>query len=218
MEPVRGATDTHSAGVRVSREITGPTANYSLSPRSDWQTIRTISTRTKQPVDVELGYSKFTFGATYIGERGIMYKGLIGRPKSGEKLEEMGHAKSKFGIFYHQFGTSQDEDVLVWHAQDDCEDDIKALFVGRPRVLSGDDGEGSRRRSWLYLDLYRNTNPETANLIVEIPGRQARKELEKVGPELEEMVARKRRFLTKNFTGDLRCESIRGRSIGRPMS
>lgn len=138
-----------------------------------------------------------------------MYKGLIGGPKAGTKVDEMGHAKSKFGIFYHKFGTAQDDDVLVWYVRDgqDVKEEVKALFVGRPRVLCGDDREGSGRRSWLYLDLYRNTNPETANIIIEIPGRQSSQALEQVGPELEEMVAKKRRFLTKDFSGDLRCES-----------
>lgn len=36
--------------------------------RSDWQTLRTIDTHTMKYVDDDLGFSKFTFGACWIGE------------------------------------------------------------------------------------------------------------------------------------------------------
>ena len=147
-------------------------------------------------MDVELGWAKFTFGATYVGEQGILYKGRIGRPAPGEPDHG---ADTKFGVFYHRFGTPQEQDILVWHAPHEFR------FFGRPQVIGGNVREGSGRRAWLYLDLFKSTNPESECLLVELPGGTKRDSLTEVGQVLPELVMERRRWLTNNFTGTLRC-------------
>lgn len=115
----------------------------------------------------------------------------------------MGHADSKFGIHFHVFGTAQEEDVVVWQPDPTA----GTQFVGRPRVLSGDEKEGSGRRRWFYLDVYRNTNPQASVLIVEVPKEDEVDGIEKIGSVIATGVKERRRWLTNNHSGLLTCKS-----------
>lgn len=53
----------------VHLDLDGLLEAWQLTDRSDWQRIRTIDTQTKEVVEADLTQGKFTFGATWVGDK-----------------------------------------------------------------------------------------------------------------------------------------------------
>ena len=172
---------------------------YSADPcRSDWQKIRTLDTTTKQPVDDDLFESKFTFGVSWIGSSGFLYKKPI-RPDSGATSTG---ADSQFGIYYHHLRTPQSADMLVWYGKGE---EARSLITGRPVVCSWDVSGTEGGRRWVFWNVYRNTNPETECFIFELPSDLNSLSGEATGQELAQLIANPK-WLSTGYTGDLHCE------------
>ncbi|WVW78544.1 hypothetical protein I302_100499 [Kwoniella bestiolae CBS 10118] len=158
---------------------------------SDWQTIKVYDTTTKQPVDVDVGGSKFTFGATWIGEEGYIYKRIIGYNGSDSSLSD-----GSYGMFYHRIGQPQSTDIAVLPFTGEFHE----RFVGKAHTVSSDQSASPTKRTWLTFDIYRNTNPETELLVVELPGGPRSVD----GETIERLVREERKWVTKWFTGETR--------------
>ncbi|WVQ97984.1 hypothetical protein IAU59_005104 [Kwoniella sp. CBS 9459] len=159
---------------------------------SDWQTIRVYDTRTKQAVDTDLGGSKFTFGVTWVGEEGFIDKRIIHYdPVTGVPSN---FSDGKFGMFYHRIGEPQSSDIGVLRFTDK----FNGRFCGKAKIISVDQKPGSGKRAWLTFDLYRNTNPETELLVVELPGGTGAVN----GRIIEDLVYNHAKFVTTGFTGE----------------
>ncbi|WVQ69179.1 uncharacterized protein L199_007395 [Kwoniella botswanensis] len=158
---------------------------------SDWQTIRVFDTTTKKSVDVDVGGSKFTFGVTWIGEEGYIYKRIIGYNGDDSSLTDGAYA-----MFYHRVGQPQSTDVAVLPFTGEFHEH----FVGKAFTVSSDHSTSSTKRTFLTFDIYRNTNPETELLIVELPGGPR----EVDGQIIAELVKDKRKWVTRGFTGETR--------------
>ncbi|WVF69937.1 hypothetical protein IAT40_004722 [Kwoniella sp. CBS 6097] len=158
---------------------------------SDWQTIRVYDTQTKKAIDTDLGGSKFTFGVTWVGEAGFIYKRIIDYdPLKGIPTFSTG----KFGMFYHRIGEPQSSDIGVLRFTDKFD----GRFVNKAKVVGVDEKEDSGKRAWLTFDLHRNTNPETELLIVELPGGTGAID----GRIIENLVYHHAKFVTGGFTGE----------------
>ena len=162
-------------------------------------------------VEEDLNLAKFTFGATWIGDtvslqvadgahssKGFLYKRVINGPGS-----EFSTADGNFGYYYHRLGTPQSTDVLIWRGNGPG---ASSQIVGRPRVLTSDEREGSGKPAWLYFDVYRNTNPEAETFVVDLPDNLSQRE--DVGDVIADLVFGHRRWVTRGYTGTTNCESM----------
>ncbi|ODN82203.1 hypothetical protein, variant 1 [Cryptococcus amylolentus CBS 6039] len=159
---------------------------------SDWQRLRIIDTRTKEVLERDLGGSKFTFGVTWVGEKGFIYKRSVIYDPSNDGYDGIDGA---FGMFYHAVGQPQSTDVLIWSPPNGV-----FQYIGKTKVISVNEQEGSGERAWLALDVYRNTSPETELLVIELPGGTANP----VGSTIAELVVKEGKWLSRGFTGETR--------------
>lgn len=81
---------------------------------SDWRKAIIINSESKTQIDDTLRHIKFS-GLSWKGNEGFYYT-RYAAPKSGEELSGL-NAKGK--VYYHQIGTSQDEDELVFEPEGD---------------------------------------------------------------------------------------------------
>lgn len=169
--------------------------------RSDWQNIRLFSTSSTPfiPLEPDLTGAKFTFGATFLGSDGILYKRLIDThhpPPPGAGVD------GKFGLFYHRIGTKQEADVLVWHG---VVEDGNSLIMGHFKVISSDlkgNAKGDQARKWLVVDTYKDTTPDSELWVVEIPPDLA----EEPTSVLPDLVKSESRWITRGFSGMTVCK------------
>ncbi|WWC67883.1 uncharacterized protein I206_101800 [Kwoniella pini CBS 10737] len=158
---------------------------------SDWQSIRVFDTTTKQPIEKDVGGSKFTFGVTWIGEEGYIYKRIMDyNTEDGSLFREDG----SYGMFYHRIGQPQSTDIAVLPFTGE----FAEAFAGKPYIVSSDHSASPRKRSFLTFDLYRNTSPETELFIVELPEGPNKAD----GKVIEELIKKNRKWISKGFTGE----------------
>lgn len=180
--------------------------NYSWSPSgryfgailqelgSDWQNIRTIDTKTKEFVDNTLYKSKFVFGACWVQDFGFIYKRILNMPIHVDDES----ADGQFGLFYHTLNTPQREDVNIWRGTGT---EAQLLTVERPYLCSADTKGGSQKRSWLFFDVYRDTNPECEAFLVELPNISS--EIPVMIPkELQRLCFSERKWISRGYGGE----------------
>ncbi|OWZ67141.1 hypothetical protein AYX15_01756 [Cryptococcus neoformans] len=157
---------------------------------SDWQRIRVIDTESKTVLEKDLGGSKFTFGVTWVGEKGFIYKRSIDYDATSDDYDGI---DGSFGMFYHAIGQHQSADVIVWGPPSG-----EFQFIGKAKVVTVDEKEENNKRAFLALDVYKNTSPETELLLVELPGGTAGP----AGVILPELVAKEMKWVSRGFTGE----------------
>lgn len=150
-----------------------------------------------EPVNEDLTQSKFTFGGCWVGERGFLYKKQIESTDSA--------ADGQYGVYFHKLHTPQDADTLVWSGEGP---NAASLFLNHPLLVSGDATPGSGRRGWIVGDIYRNTDQEAENFMIELPGDLS---LPKLGEELARLIKEEKKWLCKGYSGTMRC----GFDVGR---
>ncbi|WVQ76046.1 hypothetical protein IAR50_005682 [Cryptococcus sp. DSM 104548] len=158
---------------------------------SDWQRLRIIDTRTKEVLERDLGGSKFTFGVTWIGEMGFIYKRSVEFDPSSDNYDGV---DGSFGMFYHAVGQPQSSDVQIWGPPEGV-----FQYIGKAKVISANDKAASGERAWLTLDVYQNTSPETEMLVIELPDGTSNP----VGSVISELVLKEAKWLSKGFTGEM---------------
>ncbi|WVQ87070.1 hypothetical protein IAS59_000790 [Cryptococcus gattii] len=78
---------------------------------SDWQRVRVIDTESKTVLEKGLGGSKFTFGVTWVGGKGFIYKRSVDYDATSDDYDGI---DDSFGMFYHAVGQHQSADIIVW--------------------------------------------------------------------------------------------------------
>lgn len=104
----------------------------------------------------------------------------------------------QYGIYFHELGTPQNEDIVVWSAH--------GLFLNHPLVCS----TGSGGRAWLVGDVYRNTDQAAENFMVELPDLSA----PGLGPELARLIKSEKKWLCKGYSGTMKCKLDKTRRPG----
>ncbi|PWN32663.1 alpha/beta-hydrolase [Meira miltonrushii] len=161
---------------------------------SDWQTIRTIDTRTIKFVDSTLYKSKFVFGACWVQDFGFIYKRMLNVPL--DVHDE--NADGQFGLFYHTLNTPQTQDVNIWKGTGA---EAQLLTVERPYLCTADPKGCNQRRSWLFFDVYRNTNPECEAFLIELP--EISSKMPVIIPEdLQKLCFSERRWISRGYGGE----------------
>ena len=120
----------------------GKQAAYSVSiSGSDWREIYVLNTDTKEKLSDKIEWAKFT-GMPWEGD-GFYYQ-RFDTPKEGDELK----GTNKFGkIYYHQIGTVQSEDQLIYENPDNPENrfgswvssDERFLFIYSYESTSGNE-------------------------------------------------------------------------------
>lgn len=84
---------------------------------SDWRTWKVMEVETRTVLSDEIQWVKFS-GATWTPDsRGFFY-GRFDAPEEGQTFQSLNLNQK---IYYHRVGTSQDEDILVYHRPDQPE-------------------------------------------------------------------------------------------------
>lgn len=76
---------------------------------SDWTEIYVLDTKTKQLLDDHIEWAKFT-GAAWDGDKGFYYSAYP-RPEKGK---EFSNANEYHTVYYHELGTPQSQDKVVY--------------------------------------------------------------------------------------------------------
>ncbi|PWN18571.1 alpha/beta-hydrolase [Microstroma glucosiphilum] len=162
---------------------------------SDWQRLHTIDMSSGQPESIgqDVEHSKFTFGATFLSEDEFLYKRALqtdcpSRPGEGVPAKPDGD----FGLFYHHLGNEARADSVILG--------ISGRIVGKPVLCQSlmNTNDRARRRQWLFVDWYANTNPETESFLIELPSE---KKGHLKAASLATIVETGKRWLSRGFLG-----------------
>lgn len=161
---------------------------------SDWQNIRTIDTSTIEFVDSTLYKSKFSFGVCWVQDFGFIYKRMLNMPKNVHDES----ADGQFGLFFHTLNTPQIEDVNIWRGTGA---EARLLTVEKPYLCTSDVKGCNQRRSWLFFDVYRNTNPECEAFLIELPAISSNNPVF-IPEDLQELCFSQRRWISRGYKGE----------------
>ncbi|MBK49454.1 MAG: S9 family peptidase [Chloroflexi bacterium] len=131
----------------VSISPNGEYVAYSVSDGgSDWKTWKIIRVRDKKILKDEIQWTKFSSGSWESDNSGFYYQ-KYPKPK-GDALSDINRAPQ---LFFHQIGTSQNEDKLIYERPDrpNWSWGIQVTEDGLHRLLSV--GEGTDERNRLYI-------------------------------------------------------------------
>jgi hypothetical protein len=146
----------------------------------------------------DVDHSKFTFGATFLSEDEFLYKRAIeSEPPSNPDEGVPAKPDGDFGLFYHHLGSEASTDTVILG--------ISGRIVGKPVLCQSlfAPADEKRRRQWLFVDWYANTNPETESFLIELPvGRKGHLK----AASLATTVETGKRWLSRGFSGLTTCE------------
>jgi prolyl oligopeptidase len=134
---------------------------YSVSQSgSDWQTGYLMDVKTKKKITEELQWLKFT-GFSWKGDEGFYYT-RYPEPKDGDQLKGKNeHAR----IYYHQLGTSQSADKLIYEDPAHPQRFVGAGLTEDERFLILSTSEGTSGGEIWYKDLKDQAQKEFKLLI-----------------------------------------------------
>ncbi len=132
------------SGLAISDD--GTLMAYGLSTGgSDWSEYRVRNVATKEDKEDHLKWIKFSGASWTKDNRGFFYS-RYDEPNEKTQLEEVNYYQK---LYYHQLGTSQAEDILIYHRPDQKE--------------WGFDGSVTEDGRYLIISVWRGTDPK--NLI-----------------------------------------------------
>ncbi|ORX36935.1 prolyl oligopeptidase family-domain-containing protein [Kockovaella imperatae] len=170
---------------------------------SDWQKIRTLDTTTRQPIEDDLIESKFTFGTSWIGSNGFIYKKPIRaldiNGNASASSAALAEADGQYAMFYHHLKTPQCEDVMVWYGTGP---NARNLITGRPIDCSWDLRGDQKGRRWVFWDIHRSASAETESFIFELPLNLDGMSGRETGMQLKRLIGQGK-WLSRGFTGSL---------------
>ncbi|GAB4147573.1 MAG: prolyl oligopeptidase family serine peptidase [Planctomycetaceae bacterium] len=116
MDPNKWSKDGTVALAGLSFSDDGKYVAYGIAEAgSDWRTWRVMDIATKKVLDDELKWVKFSSVSWTKDGKGFFYS-RYDEPKKGAKFQSLNLNQK---LMYHRVGTSQDEDVLVYHRPDE---------------------------------------------------------------------------------------------------
>ena len=123
---------------------------------SDWRSIRVMDTRSKEMLDDQVEWAKFT-GIAWRGN-GFYYQ-RFPKPKPGNALKAQNtHGK----IYYHQLGSSQDADQLIFENPDNPNNRFGAQVTDDERFLIIYSSETTHGNGLYFKDLSKPDNQFSA--------------------------------------------------------
>jgi len=123
---------------------------------SDWQEWRVRDVDTGEDLPDKIEWVKFS-GASWRKDGSGFYYSRYDAPEAGTELTGANYFHK---LYFHRLGTSQDEDVLVYHRPDHREWNFGGQVTddGRYLIITVSEGTDPRSRV-LYQDLSSETNP-----------------------------------------------------------
>ncbi|HQX97308.1 MAG TPA: prolyl oligopeptidase family serine peptidase [Chitinophagaceae bacterium] len=161
LDPNKLSDDGTAALAGISFSKTSKYLVYSVSQSgSDWQTGYIMDVKTKKKTGEQLNWLKFT-GFSWKGDDGFYYS-RYPEPKEGDELKGKNESSK---VYYHQLGTTQTEDVLIY---EDKEHPLRFVGVGLTedeRFLILSTSEGTSGSEIWYKDLKDPSQKEFSLLI-----------------------------------------------------
>ncbi|MBK6990640.1 MAG: S9 family peptidase [Chitinophagaceae bacterium] len=161
LDPNKLSDDGTAALAGISFSKTSKYLVYSVSQSgSDWQTGYIMDVKTKKKTGEQLNWLKFT-GFSWKGDDGFYYS-RYPEPKEGDELKGKNESSK---VYYHQLGTTQTEDVLIY---EDKEHPLRFVGVGlteAERFLILSTSEGTSGSEIWYKDLKDPSQKEFSLLI-----------------------------------------------------
>ncbi len=134
---------------------------YSISQSgSDWQTGFIMDVATKEKLDDQLDWLKFT-GFSWKGDEGFYYS-RYPEPKEQDKLKGVNAAQQ---VYYHKVGTPQSEDQLIYEDPEHPQRFGGARLTDDGRFLIISTSEGTSGREIWYKDMQDATQKDFRLLI-----------------------------------------------------
>ena len=123
---------------------------------SDWQTFHVRSVDSGKDLPDTIHWVKFS-GASWTKDGKGFYYSRYDAPEEGAELQQANYYQK---LYYHQLGTSQDEDVLVYHRPDEKEWGFSGDVTDDGRYLVISVWKGTERKNLLfYKDLTKADSP-----------------------------------------------------------
>ena len=134
---------------------------YSISQSgSDWQTGFIMDVATKEKLDDQLDWLKFT-GFSWKGDEGFYYS-RYPEPKKEDKLKGVNATQQ---VYYHKVGTPQSEDQLVYEDPEHPQRFGGAMLTDDGRFLVISTSEGTSGGEIWYKDMHDATQKDFRLLI-----------------------------------------------------
>ena len=134
---------------------------YSISQSgSDWQTGFIMDVATKEKLDDQLDWLKFT-GFSWNGDEGFYYS-RYPEPKKEDKLKGVNATQQ---VYYHKIGTSQSEDQLIYEDPEHPQRFGGAMLTDDGRFLVISTSEGTSGGEIWYKDMHDATQKDFRLLI-----------------------------------------------------
>jgi prolyl oligopeptidase len=134
---------------------------YSLAAGgSDWRTWRVRNVATGKDYEDEIKWSKFSRASWSPDEKGFYYS-RYPAPTEGDALEEANYFHK---VYYHQLGTPQSDDILVFEDKDNKERGFDAFVTDDDAYLVIHVWQGTDRRNRLYYKSLKDPNSEVVRL------------------------------------------------------
>jgi prolyl oligopeptidase len=130
----------------------GKTLAYGVSEAgSDWSVVKLLDVASGKKLDDELRWVKFSNLAWTHDNKGFFYS-RFPEPKAGEKFQALSLNQK---LYYHELGTPQSEDNLVYERPDDPRYTVSGDVSedGKYLVIDVHDGTTSRKTQIFFKDL-----------------------------------------------------------------
>lgn len=151
MDPNKWSKDGTTALAGLALSDDGKYLAYGVAESgSDWRTWRVMDVASKKVLDDELKWVKFS-SVTWTNDGKGFFYGRYDKPKAEDKFQSLNLNQK---LYYHQIGTSQDEDTLVYKRPDhpDWGYSPEVTEDGRYLIITIWKGTDDRYRV-AYLDL-----------------------------------------------------------------
>src|SRR5215467_1071154 len=152
IDPNTLSTDGTVALVGTALSHDGKLMAYGLSSAgSDWREWKIRDVKTAKDLPDELKWIKFSSVSWTKDDKGLYYS-RYATPRAGQKLEDLNYNQK---VYYHQLGTDQSADVLVYERRDHKDWFFKADVSEDGRFLIINISQGTEVNNRIYyLDLH----------------------------------------------------------------
>jgi prolyl oligopeptidase len=148
------------AGLAISQN--GQFMAYGLSTAgSDWVEWKVRNIETKKDLPDIIKWVKFSGAAWTHDHQGFFYS-CYDEPKENNKLEDVNYFQK---LYYHRLGTSQQEDILIYHRPDQKEWGFNGDVTEDGRYLIISVWQGTDPKNLVFYKDLENSNSEVRELI-----------------------------------------------------
>jgi prolyl oligopeptidase len=148
------------AGIAISEN--GKLMAYGLSTSgSDWQEWKVRDVETQADISDHLNWIKFS-GASWTKDNQGFFYSRYDQPNEATKLEDINYFQK---LYYHKIGTSQSEDVLIYHRPDQKEWGFNGGVTEDGRYLIISVWQGTDPKNLVFYKDLADANSQVIELI-----------------------------------------------------